>query len=336
VRPIPGQMTLDVGPKALPTLSKAVTGFAMLGLLGGLTHWAGPTLRASKIEQRRGVWGWLQRALDAMQAFVAHGTNYVGHHVSKGAHDALPISAHTLNLMALRWEQLIWHFADAEHQHQLVTGRLVHHVIPRQINRQTVPIRARQRRLRRGLAVLTQDLNALRHWIRHELNHNVKPRIGRVETKVNHTLPQRIRRGERVQARTQARQRADHKLIIKLLPLLTIAGAVGLVLKAFTRLGLNFLRCENVKGFGNSLCPSPPGSGRGLGRFGGAFGRLLGELAALSFVPFLLTDACRIVGIVEQAAIKVQPEIDALVLGIEGFVCEASDLKRAPAMPSGL
>ena len=62
-------------------------------------------------------------------------------------------------------------------------------------------------------------------------------------------------------ARTQVRVKHDHGLLVKLLPLLTIAGAVGLVLKAFTRLGLNYTRCENVKNIGNELCASPPGSG---------------------------------------------------------------------------
>src|ERR1043166_1528218 len=107
---------------------------------------------------------------------------------------------------------------------------------------------------------------------------------------------------------------------MKLLPLLTVAGAAAFVVRAFGRLGLNYLRCQNMKDFGNELCPSPPGSGRGLGRFWRNFGSLLGDLAALTFVPFLLTEACAIVSQIEKLAIAVQPEIDALVLSIEGFV----------------
>jgi len=338
------------GPKPLPTLTKVTTGFAMLGLLYGINHWARPTLVASKLEQKGGVWGLLAKVVATLTAFLDHGTNLIAHNVSKGAAHAAAGPAHTLDLMALRWEQLIWHFADFVAQMDLVVGRIVHHIIPHAITQQVAPVKVQVRKLRVGFTSLTADLNALRHWIHTELNRNVKPRLGRVETATRTTLPHRIARGERAGARTQA-QVHQHKLWIgKLLPLLTVAGAVGLVLRAFTQMGLNYLRCQNMKGFGNELCASPPGFGRGLSSFWrklfGAFGPLLGDLLAVSFVPFLLTEACAIVGAIEQLAIKVQPEIDALVLSIEGFVCggpsylpsaiEPSDLARGAPLPTGL
>jgi hypothetical protein len=295
-KPIKGQLALDVGPDMMDTLTKVVTGFTMLGLLYGLTHWARPTLRASKMQEKNGVWGWLQSVIDSIQTFLDHGTNYVGHKVSQGAAHAAAGPTKTLDTLALRWEQMVWQIADFAHEMQLVTGRLVHHVIPHQINRQTVPIRARLRRLERGLAVETRDLNALRHWIHAQLNRHVYPRLGRLETRVNHTLPQRIRRGERLQNQTRARQQAQQRSINKLLPLLTIAGATALVLRALPRLGLNYLRCQNMKDFGNELCPSSPGTGGKAARFlRGLFSGLGGLLAPL-FICQLFQAAVVVVG----------------------------------------
>jgi hypothetical protein len=280
----------------MDTLTKVVTGFTAIGLLGFVTHWARPTLRASRATSSGKTWGWLQSVLNSIETFLDHGTNYVAHHVSKGAAHAAAGPAHTLNVLALRWEQSIWNIAWLASDLEYVVGRIVHHVIPAQINHQTVPMRARIRRLRVGIATLTHDLNALRHWITHELNHNVKPRIGRVETKVNHTLPSRIRRGERLQARTQARVKQQGRWIGKLLPLLTIAGAASLVLRALPRLGLNYIKCQNVKDVGNELCASPPGSGKKLGRFlRGLFSGLGGLLAPL-FICQLFQAAVVVVG----------------------------------------
>jgi len=309
----------------MDTLTKVVTGLTAIGLLGFLNHWARPTLRASRLQQRGGTWGWLQSVLNTIQDFLDHGTNYVGHHVSKGAAHAAAGPAHALSLFALRWEQSIWNIAWLASDIEFVIGRLVHHVIPHQINRQTVPLRARVRRLRRGLIILREDLNALRHWIRHELNHNVKPRIGRVETKVNRTLPQRIRRGEKLQARTQARQRADHKWILKLLPLLTIAGAASLVLRALPRLGLNYIKCQNVKDVGNELCASPPGTGRRLGQLlRGLLGGIGGILAPL-FICQLF----------EAAVLLAEPLMGKMVqvVGLAGAALCNGQHQAAPPLP---
>ena len=195
---IPGQLELNVSTTKLPTLTKVVTGFTLAGALWGIEHWARPTLRASKLEQKAGVWGWLQAALDTITGFLDHGTNYVGHEVSKGAAHSAHGPTHTLNVMAMRWEQLTWNVAFLTRQLELMFRRLRFHVIPREIRKQTTPIKAEQRRLKVGLATVTADENALRHWIHSQLNRHVYPRLGRVETKVNHTLPQRIRRGEKL------------------------------------------------------------------------------------------------------------------------------------------
>jgi hypothetical protein len=330
----------------LPVATKVFTAATMFGMLAGLNNWARPTLKASKLQQRRGTWGFLQRTLDSIQGFLDHGTNAVGHEVSKGAaHNAHGL-AYTLGLSGDRWNQIVWNVAYNQAASEYATRRIVHTIIPRQINRQTRPLRARTRRLEKGLATETRKVNALRRWTHTEIVRHIKPEIHHLTTVTTKTLPQRIHREELKRGKLETKVKRDHKILMKLLPLLTVAGAAAFVLRAFGRLGLNYLRCQNMKDFGNELCPSPPGSGRGLGRFWRNFGSLLGDLAALTFVPFLLTEACAIVSQIEKLAIAVQPEIDALVLGIEGFVCggtaslpsaiEPSDLKRAAPLPSGL
>jgi len=106
----------------------------------------------------------------------------------------------------------------------------------------------------------------------------------------------------------------------------------GLVVASLTRSGLGFLRCPSLKRIGNNV-----------GCKGFAF---LEELMALSFVPLVLGDACKLVHTIERLAVKVQPEISAFVLGVEGWLCGGTsslpsaivkgDLKRVGALPSGL
>jgi hypothetical protein len=345
-QPGKGQMPLFPESGTLPTWTKVVSGLGLMGMLYTMDHWARPTLKASKLQQRRGAWGWLQRTLDSIQGFLDHGTNHVAHEVSKGAAHAAHGPAYTIGLAADRWNQLVWNVTYMQLENEQATRRLVHTVVPRQINHQTRPLRARAHRLEKGQATQTRKTNALRRWTHTEIVRHVKPQIHHLTVVTTKTLPQRIHREEIKRGKLETKVKRDHKLLLKLLPLLTVAGAAAFVVRAFGRLGLNFLRCQNVKDFGNELCPSPPGSGRGLARFGRNFGRLLGDLAALTFVPFALTEACAIMGQIEKLAIAAQPAIDALVLSIEGFVCggptylpsaiEASDLARGDALPSGL
>jgi hypothetical protein len=262
-----GQMPLFPESGTLPTATKVFTGLALMGMLYGVNHWARPTLKASKIEQKDGVWGWLQRVIDSIQAFLDHGTNYVSHEVSKGAAHAAHGPAYTIGLGADRWNQLVWNVTYMQLENEQVTRRLVHTVIPRQINRQTRPLRARTRKLERGETRTLKQLTGLRVWTHHQIVTTIYPEIRRLRHTVKKTLPQRIHREELKRGKLEIRQHHDHKLLMKLLPLLTVAGAVALVTKAFTRMGLNMLRCQNTKDALRELCASPPGSGRKLGRF---------------------------------------------------------------------
>jgi hypothetical protein len=296
----------------LPAWTKVVVGLTSAGLLYSMDHWARPTLKASRMEQKHGLWGWLQSVLDNIQGFLDHGTNYVGHSVSKAAAHSAHGPAYTIGLQADRWNQIVWNLTYTQLAAEYTTGRLVHHVIPRQITRQVAPVKTQTRRLRKGIITLTKDQNATRHYVHTQLNHNVKPRLGRVETAVRHTIPNRIRRGEQIQAKTQAKQRADHRIILKLLPLLTVVGAVGLVLKAFTRLGTRYVLCENMKQFGNELCASPPGSGR---RFGRLLRGLLSGFGGLLAPLFI----CQLF----QAAVVVVGPLMSKMVEVAGFVGNA-------------
>jgi hypothetical protein len=308
--PTVGQRPLFPESGTLPTWTKVVSGLGLMGMLYTMDHWARPTLKASKLEQRRGTWGWLQRALDSIQGFLDHGTNYVGHEVSKGAAHAAHGPAYTIGLGADRWNQLVWNVTYMQLENEQVTRRMVHNVIPRQINRQTRPLRARTRRLEKGQATQTRKTNALRRWTHTEIVRHIQPEIHHLERVTTKTLPQRIHREELKRGKLETKVRRDHKILMKLLPLLTVAGAVALVTRAFTRMGLNMLRCQNTKDALRDLCASPPGSGRKLGRFLRGILSGLGGLLAPLFVCQLF----------EAAVVLVAPLMSTVVevIGVAG------------------
>jgi hypothetical protein len=309
----------------LPTATKVFTGLALMGMLYGVNHWARPTLKASKIEQKDGVWGWLQRVIDSIQAFLDHGTNYVSHEVSKGAAHAAHGPAYTIGLGADRWNQLVWNVTYMQLENEQVTRRLVHHVIPRQINRQTRPLRARTRRLEKGQTRQIRKTNALRRWTHTEIVRHIKPQIHHLEQVTTHTLPQRIHREELKRGKLETKVRRDHKILMKLLPLLTVAGAVALVTKAFTRMGLNMLRCQNTKDALRELCASPPGSGRKLGRFLRGLLSGIGGLLAPLFI-------CQIF---EAAVLLAAPLMSKMieVVGVAGSALCDGKHSSAPPLP---
>src|SRR5205814_6851064 len=123
--------------------------------------------------------------------------------------------AHTLNLMALRWEQLIWQFADAEHQHYLETGRLVHHVVPREINRKVNPVRTQVRQTRTTVKKHGREITTIRRYITTTIERHLKPQIRYIHTTVTRTLPQRIHREEIKRGKLEIRVRTDHKILMK-------------------------------------------------------------------------------------------------------------------------
>ena len=310
-RPTKGQMPLFPESGTLPTWSKVVSGLGLMGMLYTMDHWARPTLKATKIQQRRGTWGFLQRTLDSIQGFLDHGTNVVAHEVSKGAAHTAHGPAYIIGLQADRWNQIVWNVAYNQAATEYATRRIIHTITPRQINHQTRPLRARTRRLEKGQTRQIRKTNALRRWTHTEIVRHIKPEIHHLQTVTTKTLPQRIHREELKRGKLETKVKRDHKILMKLLPLLTVAGAVTLVTRAFTRMGLNFLRCQNLKGFGEELCAAPPGSGRKLGRFlRGLLGGIGGLLAPL-FVCQLFQAAVALAGPVMSKVIAVVGEAGA-------------------------
>lgn len=112
----------------------------------------------------------------------------------------------------------------------------------------------------------------------------------------------------------------------------TAAGASVLVAKAFTRMGLNWLRCRNVSKVGRGICRMDLG----------VLNFLLGTATAV----FALSHLCELVAYIQRAAGLALPAILALVNETEGYVCGgratlptgvvAADGKRVAALPTGV
>lgn len=147
------------------------------------------------------------------------------------------------------------------------------------------------------------------------------PKI-RADAKATRTRVGRLERTQKAQAKSLSRVTARFKA-------LAFAGAVAL---ALSRIFGSWIRC-----------PAIPRIGRKIGCRGFSF---LDDLLALSFVPFLLTDACSMVRVIGGIADRVIPYLDELVLSVEGFVCGgtqalpsgivAADLKHVSRLPTGL
>jgi len=222
----------------------------------------------------------------------------------------------------------------------------VHFKIPQTVQRSIRPVRLRVGRVERLTGKALLQVRALRTQLRRDIRRLQREQIDPLKKPVRVTLPGRIHRVE-TDVKTIKRTQAKHTARLRQLTFILVpALASAWLIKTLIRAGLRFVTCQNVKDFGNELCNSPAGTGRNLARFWKSFGSLLGDLAALTFVPFALTDACRLVGVMEQIAIAALPAIEDLVLGIEGFVCggrqyepsaiEDSDYARAPSLPTAV
>jgi hypothetical protein len=112
----------------------------------------------------------------------------------------------------------------------------------------------------------------------------------------------------------------------------TATGASVLVAKAFTRMGLNWLRCRNVSKVGRGICRLDLG----------VLNFLLGTATAV----FALSHLCELVAYIQRATALALPSILALVNETEGYVCGgskslpsgivAADGKRVAALPTGV
>jgi hypothetical protein len=267
----PGQLpeSAQHGPPstALGAVGQFLSGLTLLGMLHGLDHWAKPTLQVAKYPNAANPLAVIAKAIDVLTNWWKPRQAIIGHEVSKGAAHAQHSPAQTLGVLALRWEQLVWQFAYFVHETDLVVGRLVNHKIPREIALRLAPVKLRVGRVERTSGKALTEARGVRRQLGRVLNREIRPEIQTLKRTTQHTLPARINRVDHRARQAQKLATKDHIGVVKLLPLLTVLGATGLVLKAFGKLGLNFLRCQNVKDFGNEMCASPPGTGRGLARF---------------------------------------------------------------------
>lgn len=98
----------------------------------------------------------------------------------------------------------------------------------------------------------------------------------------------------------------------------TKAAAATLVIAAFARLGLSWLRCPALSRVGRKI---------GCGGFG-----LMESLLALTFDAWLVTDLCRIVNAMTSAARLFAGEIDYLATQISGLI-QCQDAQRPKPLP---
>src|SRR5262249_28077675 len=137
-----------------------------------------------------------ERLVNVLARYVEPRRNYVGREVSKGAAHAAHGPAHTIGLLADRWNQIVWNLAYFVRDVEWTVRRLTHTIIPRQINRQTRPLRARTRKLEKGQARQARQTNALRRWTHTQIVRHIYPSIRRLNVEVTKEIPLRIRREE--------------------------------------------------------------------------------------------------------------------------------------------
>jgi hypothetical protein len=322
---IRGQLQLPVNPDPLPLLTKAATGAVLLGLLYGMDHWARPVLKATKVKQPADLFSLLQSVVAALGRWVNPRMRYMTHAVGKGAAHTAASPAWLFGVLGLRWTQAVGQIMYLARDIATAFERLTHHVIPREINRKVNPVRTQVRQTRTTVRRHGAQIITIRRYITQTIERNIKPRIRRVETTVTRTLPNRIRRVEVRQTRTEQRVRTQGRQITKLLTLLTVTGAVSVVLRAFSRMGLNFLRCQNFKDVGRDICASPPGSGKRLGRW-------LKDLLAIGTGILFLSQICRVLFLVLEGAAPIAAKLIETLAVAESALCNGK-YAAAPPLP---
>jgi hypothetical protein len=314
-----------VNPDPLPLLTKAATGVGLLGLLYGMDHWARPMLKATRAKQPTDLVSLLETVIAALTRWVNPRMRYMTHAVSKGAAHTAASPAWMFGVLGLRWTQVVGQLMYLGHDLAYAFERLRHTVIPREINRKVNPLRVRVGRVEKLEKRDYRQLTGLRVYTHRQVERIIKPRIRRVERKVTHDLPLRIHREEIKRGRLEQRVKHDEGTLRKLLPLLTVTGAVALVLRAFTRMGLNFLRCRNFKDVGRDICASPPGSGRRLGRF-------LKNILSMGAGILFASQFCHVLFLVLEGAAPVASKLVETLALAESALCNGK-YAAAPPLP---
>lgn len=190
------------------------------------------------------------------------------------------------------------------------------------------PIHAKQATHTKQLAQAKAGAQA----VGHELGHVVRPQLRTLESEMAHVIEwdlPRLRARDRALAREYDRL---HKWLRARPWDVPTKAFVGAVAVALALMGGSWIRCRNWRRIGNHVCHLPV--------------HVVEELLGLTVAALALRDLCRLVGVIEGIAVRVQPAIEALVLELEGFMCGGtaalpsgtvqSDLQRVAAMPSGI
>jgi hypothetical protein len=322
---IRGQLQLPMNPDPLPLLTKAATGIGLLGLLYGKDYWLRPTLKATKVKEPTSLFSLLPAIIASLSRWVNPRVRYVTHEVSKGAAHTAASPAWLFGVLGLRWTQAVGQLMYLAHDTADAFERLVRHKVPAMIAKQVNPVKTRLRRVEVRERRDYRQLTGLRVYTHHQIERVIKPRITRVEKKVNHDLPLRIHREELKRGRLELRVKHDESTLRQLLPLLTVTGAVSVVLRAFSRMGLNFLRCQNFKDLGRDICASPPGSGKRLGRW-------LKDLLAIGTGILFLSQICRVLFLVLEGAAPIASKLIETIAVAESALCNGK-YAAAPPLP---
>jgi hypothetical protein len=322
---IRGQLQLPTNPDPLPLLTKAVTGIGLLGLLYGKDYWLRPTLKATKVKEPTSLFSLLPQIIATLSKWVNPRVRYVTHEVSKGAAHTAASPAWVFGVLGLRWTQAVGQIMYLARDVADAFERLVRHKIPAMIAKQVNPVKTRLRRVEVRERRDYRQLTGLRVYTHHQIQRVIKPRITRVEKKVNHDIPLRIHREELKRGRLEQRVKHDEGTLRKLLPLLTVTGAVSVVLRAFSRMGLNFLRCQNFKDLGRDICASPPGSGKRIGRW-------LKDLLAIGTGILFLSQICRVLFLVLEGAAPIASKLIETIAVAESALCNGR-YAAAPPLP---
>jgi hypothetical protein len=322
---IRGQLELPTNPDPLPLLGKAATGLGLLGLLYGMDHWARPVLKAGHAKQPGDLFSLISSVWATLTRWVNPRMRYVTHAVSKGAAHNAASPAWMFGVLGLRWTQAVGQIMYLARDAADAFERLTHTVIPREINRKVNPVRTEVRQTKTTVRKHGAQITTIRRYITRVIERTLRPEIRRIHTTVTRTLPQRIHKTEVRQTRTETRVKTQGRQITRLMTLLTITGAVSLVLRAFSRMGLNFLRCQNFKDVGRDICASPPGSGKRLGKW-------LRRLLSMGSGILFLSQFCRIF---ELMAAEGAPIASKLVetIGVAGAALCNGKYDAAPPLP---
>lgn len=294
---------------------KLVDGFvrALFGTAEGAVGWipfAGKVLKAPihKIEQK--LTNYLGRAAQGLDHYIGSSFHKLGRIVRHIGRELEGLAHDTWMVAKFLAQHPTWselrHFAKA----------LTH------------PLRVFQHLERRLMHLFDVRVQA----IARSVAQGVYPRLRAEERTIERVLePEfaRLRERTRTLENEYAKLRKWTRAHARAVATAVFIGAVEIALR---KLGGGWIRCKNWRRIGKHVCGLPVA--------------LIEDLLALTLDALILRDLCQMVGVIQGLARRVAPEINALVLEVEGFICGgkqsapsgivASDWQRVAALPSGI